>query len=163
MGSVNIGGVVYPIGDTIDKTTDQNIVVSIGDAGPKGDVGPTGTTGPTGPEGLTGPTGPLGPTGITGPVGETGIQGISAYEVWLAAGNTGTIAQFFAASAGQSYHHVQGSPDVTWDIVHNLGIYPRVTVIDSAGSVVEGDVTYLSPNELTIDFSAAFAGEAYLT
>lgn len=163
MGSVNIGGVVYPVGDTVTQTSNQDIVISIGDAGPKGDVGPTGTTGPTGSTGSTGPTGPLGPTGSTGPVGETGIQGISAYEVWLAAGNSGSLAQFFASSAGQSYHHIQGAPAETWYIVHNLGIYPRVTVIDSAGSVVEGDVTYLSPNELTIDFSAAFAGEAYLT
>ena len=63
----------------------------------------------------------------------------------------------------QYYRHIQGTPATTWHITHTLGRYCAVTVVDSAGTVVEGDVSYLSPSEVTIDFSAAFAGEAYLT
>lgn len=60
------------------------------------------------------------------------------------------------------YHHVQGSASATWVITHNLGKYPVATVIDSAGSEVEGDLTYDSLNQITITFSAGFSGDAYL-
>ena len=44
-----------------------------------------------------GPQGPIGFTGLTGPAGATGN---SAYDVWLAAGNTGTEVDFFASLQG---------------------------------------------------------------
>ena len=44
-----------------------------------------------------GPQGPIGFTGLTGPAGASGN---SAYDVWLAAGNTGTQADFFASLQG---------------------------------------------------------------
>ena len=46
-----------------------------------------------------GPQGPIGFTGLTGPAGASGN---SAYDVWLAAGNTGTQADFFASLQGAS-------------------------------------------------------------
>ena len=49
-----------------------------------------------------------------------------------------------------------------WTITHNLGKFPSVTVVDSAGSAVQGAVDYTNENELTICFSAAFSGKAYL-
>lgn len=56
----------------------------------------------------------------------------------------------------------QAVPAAVWNINHNLGSYPVVTVIDSAGSLVEGDVDYIDANHIILGFGAAFAGVAYL-
>lgn len=56
----------------------------------------------------------------------------------------------------------KSTPDSVWDITHNLYKYPSVTIVDSAGSVVIGDITYTSKSALTVTFSAAFSGKAYL-
>lgn len=61
-----------------------------------------------------------------------------------------------------TYTHNQIVPLSMWTITHNLKKYPCVTVVDSSGSVVVGDVKYLSENELQVSFSGAFAGKAYL-
>jgi hypothetical protein len=105
-------------------------------------------------EGFTGPageTGPAGTTGASGPVGETGAQG--------PAGPTGSAGE--ATNAFQRY--VQIIPAANWVVTHTLGGYPSVTVVDSSGRVVVGEVTYVSSTEISIDFSAAFGGELYLS
>jgi len=61
-----------------------------------------------------------------------------------------------------TFIHRQLTSSAIWNIQHNLNDYPSVTVIDSAGSVVIGEVTYNSVNDLTITFSAPFSGTAYL-
>jgi hypothetical protein len=43
-------------------------------------------------------------------------------------------------------------------VTHGLGRYPAVTVIDSAGDLIEGEIGYLSPDSLTVSFSAPFSG-----
>lgn len=48
------------------------------------------------------------------------------------------------------------------DITHNLGKYPSVSVIDSAGDEVEGYVEYTGPNTLLIRFTGSFTGIATL-
>lgn len=63
---------------------------------------------------------------------------------------------------GSTYTHTQSSPSSTWTISHNLARRPSVTVVDSAGTVVIGEVTYLSDNSLRVEFSAGFSGQAYL-
>lgn len=68
--------------------------------------------------------------------------------------NVGSSFQYFVFN--------QNSPATTWNITHNLGRRPSVTVVDSAGTVVIGEVTYTSDNALTIQFSAGFSGQAYL-
>lgn len=60
------------------------------------------------------------------------------------------------------FHHQQITPSTVWTINHNMGKYPSVTVIDSAGSVVEGAVEHINEYTLKIYFSAAFGGDAYL-
>jgi hypothetical protein len=62
-----------------------------------------------------------------------------------------------------SYVHNQATVSATWSIAHGLGWYPNVTVIDSAGTTVEGDITHTNSNLLTIHFSGAFTGVAYLS
>lgn len=61
-----------------------------------------------------------------------------------------------------SYLHDQQVASNTWLISHNLQRFPSVTVVDSSGNVVYGDVTYVTENEVTINFSGAFSGKAYL-
>ena len=56
----------------------------------------------------------------------------------------------------------KSTPDSVWDITHNLDKYPSVTIVDSAGSVIIGDITYTSKSALKVTFSAAFSGKAYL-
>ena len=62
-----------------------------------------------------------------------------------------------------AYHHVQGTSSAVWTINHYLGWQPNVTVQDSGGSVVEGEISYTSVNALTVTFSGAFSGNAYLS
>lgn len=46
-------------------------------------------------------------------------------------------------------------------VTHNLGKYPAVTVVDTAGDEVIGDVSYDSVNQLTVTFSSATGGTVY--
>jgi hypothetical protein len=62
-----------------------------------------------------------------------------------------------------AFAHTQGVSSNSWTITHNLDFYPNVTVIDSAGTVVEGEIFYTSRNILTVTFSGAFSGKAYLS
>lgn len=154
--SINIGGVVYPAKQVGETTRSTSVAVGIIEDGPKGDPGPTG---PRGPSGASGPTGATGPAGRDGSDGRDGASGVTG-----ATGPAGPPGLDGTNGVQDTYFRwVQGTPEKTWHITHTLNRPVSVDVIDSAGSIVEGDVTYLSPSELTIDFSAAFAGEAYLT
>lgn len=62
-----------------------------------------------------------------------------------------------------AYAHTQGTASATWTILHNLDFYPNVTVVDSAGTIVEGEITYTNRNQVVLTFSAAFSGKAYLS
>jgi hypothetical protein len=57
----------------------------------------------------------------------------------------------------------QTSPLSQWTIVHGLDFVPNITVVDSAGSVVEGDYSYPNENTVLATFVGAFAGKAYLS
>jgi hypothetical protein len=59
-----------------------------------------------------------------------------------------------------TYTHNQVAASASWVVAHNLGKYPSITVIDTAGSEVVGDVTHNSLNQATITFSAPFSGKA---
>lgn len=61
-----------------------------------------------------------------------------------------------------TYVYKQLSPAASWTITHNLGKYPSVSVADSAGNTVIGEVNYVNENSLVVTFSAQFAGVAYL-
>ena len=49
-----------------------------------------------------------------------------------------------------------------WVITHNLGHFPSVSVVDSAGTVVVGEINYIDQNTIIASFSGAFSGKAYL-
>jgi hypothetical protein len=67
-----------------------------------------------------------------------------------------------AEEADKNYVHNQGVSSAVWTITHSLDKYPSVYVIDSVGDAVEGAVQYLTANQLTVTFSAAFSGSAIL-
>jgi hypothetical protein len=56
----------------------------------------------------------------------------------------------------------QGVPALVWDINHSLCKFPSVTVVDSAETVVTGQVEYINNENIRITFNTAFSGKAYL-
>jgi len=56
----------------------------------------------------------------------------------------------------------QSIPATTWNITHNLDKFCSVEVVSSSNVIKYGNVTYNNTNSLTITFSAAFSGKAYL-
>jgi hypothetical protein len=73
----------------------------------------------------------------------------------------GTSAGPQGASGG-SYTHTQSVAGTSWTVPHNLGYNPSVTVV-SGGDIVEGDITYTSNISLTLTFSTAISGVAYVS
>ena len=65
-------------------------------------------------------------------------------------------------SADKHFTFTQSTATNTWNITHNLGKFPSVSVVDSGNTVVYGDIDYIDNNSLTITFSAAFGGKAYM-
>lgn len=61
------------------------------------------------------------------------------------------------------YIHDQLSPSDTWVVPHNLSFLPNVSVVNSSGELVHGEVRYTSPNVITIYFTSAFTGKVYLS
>jgi hypothetical protein len=114
----------------------EAFVVELGQPGPPGPIGPTG------PEG---PSGPIGPQGIQGPIGETGPSGPS--------GPQGPIGDL-------NYLHIQNAASNTWVINHNLGKYPSIEIMDSAGSVVYGEINNIDINTSIVTFASQFGGTA---
>jgi hypothetical protein len=94
-----------------------------------------------GAQGLPGIQGVRGDTGAQGPQGPPGDAG---------------------SGVDSNYVHLQNLPATSWVIVHGLAKFPSVTVVDSAGSIVEGDIHYVDTNSLTVSFSVGFSGKAYL-
>jgi hypothetical protein len=56
----------------------------------------------------------------------------------------------------------QETPSETWVVVHNMNCFPIVVVVGNSGTVTEGDISYDSANQITLTFSAALTGTAYL-
>lgn len=62
----------------------------------------------------------------------------------------------------KNYTHQQIEAKNIWNIKHDLKKIPSVTIIDSGGNEVIGDVKHLSENELVINFTYEFSGSAIL-
>lgn len=84
-----------------------------------------------GPEGIQGPVGPQGPQGPPGALGS------------------------------DSYFEQSFTNQATVTVTHNLGKRPAVTIIDSAGDEVEGEIEHAGLNQLTVTFSTSFTGIIY--
>lgn len=137
-----------------------------GAQGTTGAQGATGTQGATGAQGVEG-SGAQGVQGLQGESGGATLQDISDAIQSAALTSTddlseGTTNLYFKTSR-VSYIHAQGVASSSWVITHNLGFHPNVTVVDSAGNIVEGELSYTNLDSLTATFSTAFSGTAYLS
>jgi len=174
-GTQGVQGTVGPIGPGGGA---QGTTGSQGTTGTQGTLGTQGTTG-SGIQGLSGTQGTFGTQGIAGSgvqgtIGSQGIQGggVSLQDVEDLIANSalsttddlseGLTNKYFTV-AKVSYEHIQDEVNKDWLIVHNLGFKPNVTVIDSAGTIYEGEIAYTNTNSLTVSFSAAFSGKAFLS
>ena len=62
----------------------------------------------------------------------------------------------------ETYTHKQTTPATLWRVEHGLGRFPSVTIVDSGGSMVIGEVCYLDESVIEISFASGFSGKAYL-
>lgn len=62
----------------------------------------------------------------------------------------------------KNYTFTQGTPSSVWTINHKLGKLPAVSVMDSAGTQVLGDVEYIDDDTCLLRFDYAFSGKATL-
>lgn len=87
--------------------------------------------------------------------------------------NTITKEQFAQSSKSETelwfveddlsnFVYTQAIPATVWEIEHNLGKNPSITVVDSANSVVQGDYTYVDLNHCVLTFQYPFSGKAFL-
>lgn len=151
----------------VQQPSSGPIVIGIGQGGARGAQGVQGTQGGQGIQGASG-GGTQGLQGVQGPAG----SGVSLQEVEdaiaAAALDTtddlpeGVVNKYFTTNR-VAYVHTQGVANSSWTITHNLGFYPNLTVVDSGGSIVEGEITYTNSNSLTVSFQASFSGIAYLS
>jgi hypothetical protein len=73
------------------------------------------------------------------------------------------FAVFTLSSQGvPTFVFEQNAPATTWNIQHNLGKFPSVSVVNNNDLLMNGEITYIDNNNITCNFSAAFAGKAYL-
>lgn len=62
----------------------------------------------------------------------------------------------------KTYVFTQATASDTWEIKHNLYKYPSVSIVDTGGNIVCGDIEYIDINNCICHFSAPFSGKAYL-
>ena len=143
----------------------QTVVVTVGQGGPRGTQGVQGRQGTQGTQGVQGTRGLQGTQGLQGAsvsqeqINEA-LQGFSVTDSDQVA--EGLVNLYFTKER-VSYAHNQGSASNSWTIPHNLGFQPNVTILDSAGNIVEGEIAYTNTNSLTVSFSTSFSGKAYLS
>lgn len=123
-----------------------------------------GPVGPRGPGTIIGNGAPTNLIGFDGDlyidVDEGSYYGPKADGVWPTP-PVFSISSFTGQT--QRYVHTQTVASSTWNITHPLGGRPSVTVVDTAETVVIGDVAYNSDTSVTVSFTSPFSGYAYLT
>lgn len=93
------------------------------------------------------------PTATTPPVGNISTRIATTEFVSQALVNVGADA---------AYTYTQPTPASTWEITHNLGKYPSVTIVSSAKEIVVGEILYNNGNSITITLASSMSGVAYL-
>ena len=108
--------------------------------------------------------------GIPALKGDPGAQGRQG-EPGEGVAQGGTTGQILSKSSNEDYatewvnaqfEYTQAIPSDTWEITHNLGKMPSITVVDSAKTVIYGEYKYNNNNSVTLYFNGAFSGKAYL-
>jgi len=133
---------------TIDE---ENVVVELGTSGPQGGRG-TGI--------LNGTTAPNNTIGIVGDfflnTTNMNLYGPKTESGW---GSPTDLV----GSQELGYVHIQSVPSAVWNVTHGLGFTPNITVVDTAGTVVEGSYNYPNSSTVVLTFIGAFSGRAYLS
>lgn len=62
----------------------------------------------------------------------------------------------------KTFEFTQSTPSNVWVIRHGLYKHPSVTVTDSGGNEVVGEVEYIDMNVVKVTFASVFSGKAYL-
>ena len=62
----------------------------------------------------------------------------------------------------KTFVYTQQTESNEWEIKHDLNKFPSVIVVDSAGTLIQGEITYTDNNNISINFSSAISGKAYL-
>jgi hypothetical protein len=130
---------------------EENVVIELGTSGPQGGRG-TGI--------LNGTTPPNNNIGIIGDfflnTTNMNLYGPKTESGW------GTPTDL-VGSQELGYVHIQEVASATWNITHGLGFTPNITVVDTAGTVVEGSYNYPNSSTVVLSFVGAFSGRAYLS
>lgn len=71
------------------------------------------------------------------------------------------ISSAFAVS-DKNFVHTQSDLSTSWVISHDLGKYPAVEIVDTAHDMIIGSVSFDSVNQITINFTQATSGKAFL-
>ena len=71
------------------------------------------------------------------------------------------VAILANAPADKTHKTDELSGDV-WQIQHNLGKFPSVSVVDTSNNIIYGEVNYNDENNITITFASLVTGRAYL-
>lgn len=72
------------------------------------------------------------------------------------------MAEMRELAKKQTHEHKQIEASKVWVIDHELGKRPSVTVIDTAGNKVFGEVLYEGDSRIVLTFTAEFSGSAIL-
>jgi len=74
-----------------------------------------------------------------------------------------SLLQYQANQQGdKNFVYTQNVASSTWVINHNLNKYGSVSIVDSGGTIVNGNVEYNSLDQVTVTFNSAFAGKAFV-
>ena len=110
-------------------------------------------------------TGAAAPNTATGTDGNWYVQKMSNGHGRLFGPKASSVwpTEYVTLTEATRHVHTQSIAATTWTVTHTLGGRPSVTVVDSTGTTVIGDVQYNSDTQVTLTFSAAFSRSAYLT
>jgi hypothetical protein len=107
--------------------------------------------------------GTIDPTSDIGSVGDTYLNTSTTY-IWNKTNiSTWTRGTKIVSPSAISFRFEQQTTVNTWDITHNLGFRPNVSVLDYGQNNIECDIEHVNENELQLHFSEATSGYAYLS
>lgn len=72
------------------------------------------------------------------------------------------VNNIVVTSNDANYVHNQIIATNTWIVSHPLNKYASITVVDSNGNIIFGDVHYDSLSQITVSFTSIFSGKAFL-
>jgi hypothetical protein len=140
----------------------QKVIVTAIENIVKVNVSDVGLQGPRGTQVLSGPSNP---SIVIGLIGDQYLNTSTGYlfgpkteQGW---GNGVVIVRGLQIE-DVSYTHQQITPLSIWTITHGLQFSPNISVVDTAGNVIEGDYKY-NGNTIVATFSQQVAGTAFLS